>query len=317
MNLENKIIKLRKENGWSQEDLAERLDVSRQSVSKWESGLATPDIHKIVALSSLFNVNTDYLLKNEATTSDKTNTNIFIRKDVVNDFFSTRKKESKRIAVATLLCMWSTIPILIFPSLVSEKVISISENMAIMIGLVSFLLFILVAVSMFIKSGLLISKYKYIISDVFILDPSTKKAIEEESNNFESKFIKNIVTAVSILFIAIIPFIVVALLFESRNFYTIIAVCMFITISSIAVMIFITTGMLKSSYDMILQRGIYKEHIKSDKLTTAIQSIFWIIITAIYLAYSFISNDWDNSWIIWPIAGVISAIFGVISTYKK
>ena len=63
MILADKVMALRKKNGWSQEELAEKLNISRQSVSKWESGASIPDIDKIIALSSLFGVSTDYLLK--------------------------------------------------------------------------------------------------------------------------------------------------------------------------------------------------------------------------------------------------------------
>ena len=63
MTFSDKLIALRKKAGWSQEELAERLNVSRQSVSKWESAQSMPDIDKIVQLSSLFSVTTDYLLK--------------------------------------------------------------------------------------------------------------------------------------------------------------------------------------------------------------------------------------------------------------
>lgn len=63
MALSEKIIKLRKQNGWSQEELAARLDVSRQSVSKWESASSTPDLDKIIKLSDIFGVSTDYLIK--------------------------------------------------------------------------------------------------------------------------------------------------------------------------------------------------------------------------------------------------------------
>ena len=65
MNIGEKISKLRKENGLSQEAFAEMLGVSRQSVSKWESGTATPDIDKIVAMSKIFNISTDSLLKED------------------------------------------------------------------------------------------------------------------------------------------------------------------------------------------------------------------------------------------------------------
>lgn len=58
-------MSLRKRNGWSQEELAQQLGVSRQSVSKWESMASMPDIQKIMAMSELFGVSTDYLLKDE------------------------------------------------------------------------------------------------------------------------------------------------------------------------------------------------------------------------------------------------------------
>ena len=63
MTVADKILKLRKEKGLSQEAFAEQLGVSRQSVSKWESGAVIPDTEKILAMSELFGVSTDYLLK--------------------------------------------------------------------------------------------------------------------------------------------------------------------------------------------------------------------------------------------------------------
>lgn len=66
MALSEKIIKLRKKNGWSQEELAGKLDVSRQSVSKWESAASMPDLDKIIKLSEIFGVSTDYLIKESA-----------------------------------------------------------------------------------------------------------------------------------------------------------------------------------------------------------------------------------------------------------
>ena len=61
----DKLITLRKKAGWSQEELAEKLNVTRQSVSKWEGAQSVPDIDKILQLSRLFGVTTDYLLKDE------------------------------------------------------------------------------------------------------------------------------------------------------------------------------------------------------------------------------------------------------------
>lgn len=65
MKLSDKLIELRKEKGWSQEDFAERLDVSRQAISRWENGTALPDAQNILRISKLFNVTSDYLLNDD------------------------------------------------------------------------------------------------------------------------------------------------------------------------------------------------------------------------------------------------------------
>lgn len=67
MSISEKIQQLRKSNGLSQEQLAEKLNVSRQAISKWESGTSLPDAEKIVLISDLFEVSTDYLMKDENT----------------------------------------------------------------------------------------------------------------------------------------------------------------------------------------------------------------------------------------------------------
>lgn len=85
MNLAEKIQDLRKKNGLSQEQLADKLGVSRQAISKWESEQSTPDIDKIVLLSETFHVSTDYLLKQE--------------KDVTSKKEEENKKEDYTIAV--------------------------------------------------------------------------------------------------------------------------------------------------------------------------------------------------------------------------
>lgn len=63
MDLAKKILTLRKSRNWTQDQLAEQLDVSRQTISKWESGQSLPELDKIIALSEVFNVSTDCLLK--------------------------------------------------------------------------------------------------------------------------------------------------------------------------------------------------------------------------------------------------------------
>ena len=63
MNIADRIQYLRKQRGLSQEELADKMGVSRQAVSKWESEQSTPDLDKIIIMSDLFEVTTDYILK--------------------------------------------------------------------------------------------------------------------------------------------------------------------------------------------------------------------------------------------------------------
>ena len=65
MALSEKLYALRKERGLSQEQLAEGLKVSRQAISKWESGQSLPESDKLLALSEYFGVSLDYLLKED------------------------------------------------------------------------------------------------------------------------------------------------------------------------------------------------------------------------------------------------------------
>ena len=65
MKLPDKIIMLRKVRGWSQEDFAEKLNVSRQAISRWENGTALPDAQNVLQISKLFGVTTDYLLNDD------------------------------------------------------------------------------------------------------------------------------------------------------------------------------------------------------------------------------------------------------------
>lgn len=72
MSLNEKILQLRKSSGMSQEKLAENMNVSRQAISKWEVGESNPDTDKIVMLSKIFNVSTDYLLIDNFVENEKT-----------------------------------------------------------------------------------------------------------------------------------------------------------------------------------------------------------------------------------------------------
>lgn len=108
MNFSDKIISLRKKNGWSQEELAERLGVTRQSVSKWESAQSQPDLSKIIQMSELFSVTTDYLLKDGVQDSAAINEEkpSFRTVDAAHakEYLALRKSAAPKTALATAMC---------------------------------------------------------------------------------------------------------------------------------------------------------------------------------------------------------------------
>lgn len=100
MNLSEKILELRKANGLSQEQLSEKIGVSRQSVSKWECGESIPELEKLIELSNVFHVTTDYLLKPSETDKLSICTEI-PEKQQQALLAETRRKRLKRYRIMT------------------------------------------------------------------------------------------------------------------------------------------------------------------------------------------------------------------------
>ena len=84
MEFNNKLYELRKQKGFSQEELANRLNVSRQTVSKWEIGESAPDMEKLVAISELFDISLDELVLDKATKKEETSEQI-VKSELYSD----------------------------------------------------------------------------------------------------------------------------------------------------------------------------------------------------------------------------------------
>ena len=112
MIMADKIIQLRKQFGWSQENLADTLGVSRQSVSKWESGNSIPDLNKILKMAEIFGVTTDYLLKDdiiavETSGSDSDPHVVKLSMEDVNAYVETKVKAAKMISKGVMIIIYA------------------------------------------------------------------------------------------------------------------------------------------------------------------------------------------------------------------
>ena len=97
-NFGERIYKLRNSNNLSQGDLADRLNVSRQTVSKWENGMCMPETEKLVQLSEIFKVSTDYILKGEEGTNEPIY--IYLKEDNANQSKVSEKIVRKYVGIA-------------------------------------------------------------------------------------------------------------------------------------------------------------------------------------------------------------------------
>ena len=295
MILAEKIMEERKRNGWSQEELAEKLSVSRQAVSKWESAQSIPDLQRVIQLSELFGVSTDYLLKDECETPqliegvEPSNKDFPLKKvsmEEANDFMEIRKKNAPKIAAAVAACIVSPSVLIFLAGLSETQIGNISEGVAVSVGLVCLLGFVAAAVFTFIFCGMQTKRFEFLENECFETAYGVEGLAKEKLKNYEGTFTGGIAVGV------------------------------------VLCIVLFSTGIIKGSYDILLQEGDYTiSEKKLKKKLDAFSGAYWCIATAIYLGWSFWTMRWDFTWIIWPVAGVLfaaaSGIFRAVMQNEK
>jgi len=316
MILADKIIRLRKKNGWSQEELADKMNVSRQAVSKWEAAQTTPDLEKILQLGNLFGVTTDYLLKDELVDEefvegvDETP----IRKISLaeaNDYLEQRKNASVQIAIATLLCIIS--PILLFLLLAFSDCTSIpiTENLAVGIGMVALFSLVTIAVVIYIRVGFKNAPYEFLEKEPFETEYGVTGLAREKQKTYRNTYIKYNIFGTCACILSPVPLICAAL--SGKGLLVMIMLCVTLLTVAIGVMFFIVAGVRWASMQKLLKEGEFSEKGKQkNKIIEAIGTVYWLLATAIYLGWSFLTSDWHITWVIWPIAGVLFAVVEIV-----
>lgn len=326
MILADKIIEERKRIGLSQEELAERLNVSRQSVSKWESAQSIPDINRIIMLAEIFGVTTDYLLKDDAVRNvgepvkESVEHPRNVRKvslEEASEFLRMRKLYAPRIALGVMLCIWSPITVILLGGLQEEKAINISENAVGGIGVSVLILMVAAAVALFIKSSNKLDAFKFLEKEEIETAYGVDGMVKEKRDAYESSHTSILIAGVVLCILSVMP-IFIALCFTEKDAVMIGMVALLLLIVGIAVNMIVRTTLIKDSYDMLLQYNEYSiGQKKSRNKLEVVGEIYWLVITASYLAVSFFTKAWRITWIIWPIAGILSGIINLIFDNKS
>lgn len=310
MILADKIIEERKKNGWSQEELANKLGVSRQAVSKWESAGSIPDLQRILQMSELFGVTTDYLLKDEieeAPLNEYVETNtIKVSMEEANQYLDMKSRGSRVVANATSLCILSPVPLIVLGTMTEDHTL-------VGFSLVFLLVLVAIAVYLFVNYGLRDSSMQHLEKESFETEYGVSGMVRERRDKYEPAFIRNIAIGVVLCILSVIPTIMAGVM-EADDSICGLSVGLLLIIVSIGVNILTRTGMIKSSYDTLLQEGEYtKEEKHLKKKTDDFSGAYWCLVVVIYLGWSFSTNNWKMTWIVWPVAGVLyAAVLGIV-----
>ena len=323
MILADKIAEERKRNGWSQEELAEMLGVSRQAVSKWESAGSVPDLQRVIQLAELFGVTTDYLLKDEMVKDVEvpcTSTGLEeakplrrISMEEANIFLEMKRKSAPTIANATLMCIISPVLLILLSTITDDHVLNISEAVAAGVGLVFLFGMIAAAVFMFITSGMRESHLEHLEKESFETEYGVSGMVKEKRNSYEPIFTRGIAIGVVLCILSVVPLVVVGIM-DAPDYICGIFTALLLMIVAVGVNMIIRVSIVKSSYDILLQEGEFsKEEKRAKRKLEPFAGIYWCLATAIYLGWSFWTMKWHFTWIVWPIAGVLfAAVSGVV-----
>lgn len=310
-----KIIELRKRNGYSQEELAEKLDVSRQSVSKWELNASTPDLERIVQMSELFHVSTDYLLKEGDQSQVDTQAGRWLGDEEVERFLAYKRKEQKTLPFAIGLCICSPITLIVLGGLWEGTP---QEDRFGGLGMIVLLVLVAIGVGVLIYTSTQGAKFEWIEKEDVRLSERTARMLRQLKNDDELGHAKRTTLGICLCVLSVLPLFVSLFLDpdNGRNMAVSVGVLLFVVAIGAGILIY--DGTMQEAVDMLLQEGEYtKKEKRFNRRYGYVPGVYWCLVTAIYLAWSFSTERWDETWLVFAVGGVLyPAVIGVLKAKK-
>ena len=323
MILADKIVSLRKKAGWSQEELAEKLGVTRQSVSKWEGAQSVPDMDKVVTMSRLFGVTTDYLLKDEleeetpcAATDDEEPSLRRVTMEQASAYLALRKAAAPKIAAATALCILSPVTLILLSGMSEVQRFGISENAAAGIGLCVLLGLVAIAVSIFLRTAAQVREFKFLEEEPFETEYGVAGMVRQRQQEYKETHTRLTTVGVVLCVLAAVP-LFAAMCLRGSDLLYVAAVCALLVLVAIGCLALVTTGVYQGATEQLLEEGDYtRPQKKHHKLMGTVTMIYWLTATAVFLVYTYGPSgnaQPQYSWIIWAVAGVLyAAVMGIV-----
>ena len=325
MILADKIMQLRKKAGWSQEELAEQLGVTRQSVSKWEGAQSIPDLEKVVQMSRLFGVSTDFLLKDELETEDRTLSEDVpplrrVTMEEASAYLQLRRAAAPKMALGTLLCVWSPVALIALSYLSESPRFRLTENAAAGLGLCILLILVAIGVVLFLSCGRGCRDFAFLETEPFETEYGVSGMVKERRRAGEDRVRRLNTVAAVLCILAVLPLFAAA--FWAMDAAYIAGVCLTIVLAGLGASLFVYVGTETAAMEKLLEDGDYtRSRKRSSGLRGAVSVIYWLLATAIFLFYTFDRHGNGQprySWFIWAIAGVLyAAVMAVIGLIQR
>ena len=328
MILADKIVSLRKKAGWSQEELAEQLGVTRQSVSKWEGAQSVPDMDKVVMMSRLFGVSTDFLLKDEleeetpcAAAQDDDTPLRRVSLTQASAYLALRKAAAPKIAIATALCIISPVTLILLAGMSEVQRFHISENAAAGIGLCVLLGLVALAVSIFLRTSAEAKEYRFLEEEPFETEYGVEGMVRQRQREYKDTHTRLVTVGVVLCVLAAVP-LFAAMCINGSDLLYIAAVCALLVLVAIGCLALVTAGVYQGAMERLLEEGDYtRPQKKHHKLRGTVTMIYWLTATAVFLLYTYGPHGNGQprySWIIWAVAGVLyAAVMGIVRIISR
>ena len=329
MTFSEKISALRKQKGWSQEELAEKLMVTRQAVSKWESAQSMPDLDKLVQLSEALGVSTDYLLKDEQAqsapvpaTAEQTVKPRHVTQEEARRYLQLQTAAIPKTTLGVALCVWSPIALIGLPVLRSTLNWGFPEEICSGIGLCVLLVMVAAGVALLLTASGKLREFEYLEREPIETDNGAREQALSMQREVLPICAKRNTIGVVLCILSVLPLFALMCVPGVPDGYYSLAVCALLLLVGIACLLLVRTGSMRGAVDKLLEQGDYtRENKAKSRFVGAVSAAYWLVVTAVFLFYTFGPNGNGQpqySWFIWAIAGVLyGALMAALSVYRK
>lgn len=329
MTFSERISALRKQKGWSQEELAEKLMVTRQAVSKWESAQSMPDLDKLVQLSEALGVSTDYLLKDEQAqsapvpaTAEQTVKPRHVTQEEARRYLRLQTAAIPKTTLGVALCVWSPIALIGLPVLRSTFNWGFPEEICSGIGLCVLLVMVAAGVALLLTAGGTLREFEYLEREPIETDNGAREQALHMQREMASFCTRQNTIGVVLCILSVLPLFALMCVPGVPDGYYSLAVCALLLLVGIACLLLVRTGSMRGAVDKLLEQGDYtRENKAKSRFVGAVSAAYWLVVTAAFLFYTFGPNGNGQpqySWFIWAIAGVLyGALMAALSVYRK